>query len=408
MIHFLHKIFDVLSPCSSLLDKPLPMVSPIYSQIGRLLIAAAALSSGTIVSAATIYWDGSDTTADADGGSGTWGTSGSNWDSAASGGGNVNFSTWDTVIFGGTGGTVTTSGSLNVNTLTFNADGFIINGSGVTNDLTLGEPLADNFTVATGVTARINANIRNYPDPDQSWSYTGFRKAGAGTLQLGGTNSFEDFTVKNGTAEIVAGTTSVTSSLSVSNNNYQVNEGVTSTLKVSGGTLNVSGDNFYTGRSTNGSNLASRIIITGGALNYTNGSGWFGLADGGGATQVDISGGSLTTAVGILAGTRNYVNFNLTGGTVTAPYYAFYYSDGVTGSGKTSTLTLGGTGAFVVGAGGVYNNSTANTANVVFDGGTLRASASTSLASTLTNVSISAGGAIFDSNGSRPWVASVA
>ena len=74
-------------------------------------VAALAFALTAIQShAALLYWDGTDTTANADGGSGTWDTTTTNWDTATTGGTNSAWTTFgntDVANFGGTGGTVT-------------------------------------------------------------------------------------------------------------------------------------------------------------------------------------------------------------------------------------------------------------------------------------------------------------
>ena len=86
------------------------------------------------VQAANLYWDGGtiDITANGDGlsqgGTGTWSAMAKNWDSA-SGRAHVSWNKRYTAVFGGTAGTVTTSGNLTVAGLVFNTDGYIIAGS---------------------------------------------------------------------------------------------------------------------------------------------------------------------------------------------------------------------------------------------------------------------------------------
>ena len=77
-------------------------------------VAALALSTVSAL-AVPLYWDGNDTTANADGGSGTWNTTTTNWDTATTGGTNSAWTTFgntDVANFGGTGGTVTLGANL--------------------------------------------------------------------------------------------------------------------------------------------------------------------------------------------------------------------------------------------------------------------------------------------------------
>ena len=76
----------------------------------RLVVALlAALGPWSAAHAQSIFWDGNDTTANADGGNGTWQEGGTNWDSAASAGANTawNGTLPNDAVFGGTAGTVT-------------------------------------------------------------------------------------------------------------------------------------------------------------------------------------------------------------------------------------------------------------------------------------------------------------
>ena len=74
-----------------------------------LAAAIAALLAAPFASAVSLFWDGTDSTADADGGAGTWNTTTNNWDSAATAGTNQiwNNATPDSATFRGTAGTVT-------------------------------------------------------------------------------------------------------------------------------------------------------------------------------------------------------------------------------------------------------------------------------------------------------------
>lgn len=138
--------------------------------------------------AASLYWDGASTTADADGGSGTWSTAASpaNWDSSATAGSDVPWTDGSDAVFGGTGGAVTISAPVSASSLSFTAAGYSLSGAKLTltgtpvidvagNDVTLALPLAGSVPI---------------------------RKTGAGTLALDGTNTFNgQFTIAEGTAK---------------------------------------------------------------------------------------------------------------------------------------------------------------------------------------------------------------
>jgi autotransporter-associated beta strand protein len=150
---------------------------------------ALSIVSATSLQAATLYWDGNDTSANADGGLGNWDTATSNWDDLATGG---NIASWpttstgdDDAVFGGVAATVTIDvAGVTANDLTFSTANYILAGGTLTLDsLDPDGPdplLAPVPVVTNGVAATINANLAG--------SF-GLTKSGNGTLTLGGTNS---------------------------------------------------------------------------------------------------------------------------------------------------------------------------------------------------------------------------
>ncbi len=99
-----------------------------------LAIAGSAALTISYAHAAVRYWDGTTTTADADGGNGTWQTANA-WDTLATAGVNATFvSGTDTAVFGGVAGTVSLNADLtNAGALLFNTSGYTIQ----SNDLTV-------------------------------------------------------------------------------------------------------------------------------------------------------------------------------------------------------------------------------------------------------------------------------
>jgi autotransporter-associated beta strand protein len=86
-----------------------------FLRIGSFVATLSLCFSAIPAHAAALYWDGTDTTANADGGSGIWDLTTTNWDTLASGGANIdwtNFGNTDIANFGGTGGTVTLATNL--------------------------------------------------------------------------------------------------------------------------------------------------------------------------------------------------------------------------------------------------------------------------------------------------------
>lgn len=150
---------------------------------------ALSLVSATSLQAATLYWDGNDTSANADGGLGAWDTAATNWDDAATGGNPASWPATTTgnedALFGGIAATVTIDAAgITANDLTFNTANYILAGGVLTLDSLDPDgpdPLPAPAPIVTnGVTATINANLAGS---------SGLTKSGNGTLTLGGTNS---------------------------------------------------------------------------------------------------------------------------------------------------------------------------------------------------------------------------
>ena len=142
-----------------------------------LCIAGSSVLAISSATAATLYWDGADTNANANGGAGTWDNgSTSNWDTAATGGSN---SVWtnannDTAVFGATAGTVTLGGGITVGGLQFDTASYLITGNTLTfgtagtilanADATISSALAGNVQInktGTGMLTLKTASTRN-------------------------------------------------------------------------------------------------------------------------------------------------------------------------------------------------------------------------------------------------------
>ena len=138
--------------------------------------------------AANLYWDGTDTTVDADGGAGTW-TTANAWDTVATGGTNATWSsvTPDAATFGGVAGTVTVSAATTVAGITFTTTGYTIAGAG---PLTL-----STSTIGTGANdATISAILAGT---------TAVTKTGTGVLTLSGANTTTGaFAINGGTVKL--------------------------------------------------------------------------------------------------------------------------------------------------------------------------------------------------------------
>lgn len=130
--------------------------------------------------AISFYWDGTTTSANADGGNGTWDTVLTNWDDAATLGADIAWPSSGTdndAFFAGIAGTVTiATGGVTANDLTFSTTDYIIGGAGLTLNGTLP---AINVTGTATINSSITTSVAG-----------GFSKTGTGTLILGGVNTF--------------------------------------------------------------------------------------------------------------------------------------------------------------------------------------------------------------------------
>lgn len=287
----------------------------------RILPLSVIFSLATLPNAlATQYfWDGNDTGANANGGSGTWDTLTTNWDSAATAGSNVAWPSSGTdndVVFGGTTGTVNiAAGGVTANDITFSTANYLISGGGLTLNGTTP-------TITNSVTATINAAITTAVS-------TGFNKVGTGTLILGGSNTFAANTtltygasatnsgaIRLANSNALSGVTLLTTKnavlgaqarIELSNNitvtGIELRGGGRSNSTTTGATLvNISGDNTWAG--------AVRIDNTGGGHGIRSDAGTLTISgavnsiigartwDIGGAGNVTIS-GNVTTAVAV-------------------------------------------------------------------------------------------------------------
>lgn len=136
---------------------------------------AAFVSLAAPASAVDLFWDGADSTANADGGTGNWiddaGVT-TNWDTLATGGANIGWTNAnnDTAVFGGTAGTVTLTGPITVGGITFNTANYVITGDTLT--------FAPASTIATGANAAtVNSNLATGGNT--------ITKSGTGNLALG-------------------------------------------------------------------------------------------------------------------------------------------------------------------------------------------------------------------------------
>ena len=162
-----------------------PRLISLFPIVGTLVLAAPSHAS-------VFHWDGSDTTANADGGSGTWDTALTNWDTLATAGANIAWPSVTTLdddaVFGGTAGTVSVAaGGISANSLTFNTANYILQGGKITINGTTP-------SIITAAAATINAEITGA---------AALTKSGAGLLTLGSANTYTGGTTISGSAGVV-------------------------------------------------------------------------------------------------------------------------------------------------------------------------------------------------------------
>jgi len=133
----------------------------------RIGLAAVALCAGTSTSAfaADVTWDNGSANSQ-------WDTSSLNWTGAA-----WNNAGGDGAVFGAAGvGAIDVTGPVNVNSLNFGTDGYLLTGAGSLNIVNgISTQTTGVVNVATGATAKINVPIN---------SSLGFQKIGEGVLEL--------------------------------------------------------------------------------------------------------------------------------------------------------------------------------------------------------------------------------
>lgn len=206
-----------------------------------LAAIAAALAPTPSHAQTTYYWNGANAAASpANGGTGTWNTSTANWRQPTDTGSAV---TWpgtttgaDRAIFAGTSGTVTLSGSLAANRLSFSVGGYTLTGG------TLGlDGAAPALSVTTG-TATISSVIT---------VTGGVTKTGAGTLVLSASNG-AGFA---GGATISAGILQLNSAFAVGNGTITLGDATTGASDVQ---LTISSGVDRSGTFTNAITVASQ------------------------------------------------------------------------------------------------------------------------------------------------------
>jgi len=286
-----------------------------------LCIASSALLTISSSQADTLYWDGTTSTANPDGGNGTWDDLTTfNWDSSPFGGANTQWDgTLNSAFFGGvpgTGGAGTVSlaaGGITTGGITFNITGYTIQSNTLTFGGTNNTVTLNNSATAAAINSAIGTSAANM-------TFTAQNPLANHTLTFGGAGNW------TGTTTINAGMTLALASTGTTAVNALAG---TTGITINGGTITA---NRNTGG--NAQDQISSAAITfngGGTMNFTNGIG-----------------GSFTEMIGAV--------------TVGSGQANFVHTNGSSGSGVVTTL--GGLGRTATTAAVTFGN--ANSAQTSF------------------------------------------
>jgi autotransporter-associated beta strand protein len=310
-----------------------------------VLFGSLVLATTPLLHAAALYWDGTSTTADADGGDGTW-TAADAWDTAATAGVNATWTTGSQAVFGGTvAGTVTLDTGITLdnaagptNAINFTKTGYLIDA-------------ASAQTITLGNASLISGNGWTF-NPNVNFDNAGFNLtvSNGGTSEIKGVISGAGLLVKGGGGGLVlSGLNSYTGKTNINQGTITVN-----TLK----DLSASSSLGAPTTAANGTILLGTGLL-GGTLRYT------GTGDAEGTTNrvIDLA----TTSSGAV------IDHSGTG--------LLKFSSAFTATGRGSkTLTLTGSTAGTGEVAGAIVNATS--------GGTSLAATFASDASTVTLASV--------------------
>lgn len=295
--------------------------------LGTCLFAAPGLH------AAARHWDGTDTTADADGGDGVWISTNTNWDTAATGGSNTTFGTNNQAVFGAPSGIVTLGEEIASGTITGNAaspngainflggTAYTITGGGTTRTITTGAAIQINGANATfesdvnfaldGALTVVNGGA-NVIKGVISGAH-GVTKAGGGSYSFEGENSYIGVTqinqgvlIASSIKDVGGGSSSIGAPATAANGRIGLASGtLTATLRYTGGTRSSDRNFFLSGAAGSTGSIdqsgTGTLTLTG-SLTVAAGAKTFiltGSTDGSGVFQGDIGGtaGNATTLI---------------------------------------------------------------------------------------------------------------
>ncbi|MFM8496354.1 MAG: beta strand repeat-containing protein, partial [Planctomycetia bacterium] len=332
-----------------------------------LVVAVAPLSAQ-----AQVTWDANTTTSGPQDGSGTWSTSDANWWNGTTDVVWPNLTTSSAIIGANNGaaGTITTSGSLTLNAITFNTPG---SGAYTLTGGTLGFA-GSSPTITANANATIGSAIT---------SGAGLTKSGTGTLTLSGivSNTAGTMTINRG-AVTLTGTLTNTAS-----GQFNIGGSNGGLLTIAGGSMSTSWSNARAIVIAPGVTQSGTIAVSSGALSA---SGLLISEDSGGNGVFTQSGGTVSIGGGNLWLSGNTSSLTVSGGSFTNNN-ATQFAVGTTNP-STSTISVSGSGSITLGTlswGNFSRNGFTATLNVGDGtaGGTFQvnsiSSGATSVASTI-------------------------
>jgi len=351
-------------------------------------VVVACLVGGALCgvpASAQVTWDADPATSGPQDGSGTWSTSDANWWNGSTDVVWPNLSTSSAIIGASSGaaGTITASGSLTLNAITFNAPG---SGAYTLTGGTLGFA-GTNPTITANADATIESAIT---------SGVGLTKSGAGTLTLAGSvsNSAGAMRISQGSVTLSGTlTNTATSGFTIGGTNGGL-------LTIAGGSMSTSWSNARAIVIAAGANQSGTLAVGSGDLSA---SGLLISEDSGGNGIFTQSGGTVTIGTGNLWLSGNTSSLTVSGGSLTNTNRT-YFAVGSTNP-STSTISVSGSGIITMGT-LQYSFSGRNgftaTVNVGdgTSGGTLQVSSIVWSGATTAASTINLNGGTFVANGS--------
>ena len=301
----------------------------IHAGRGWLAAWVIAVAVAPVSALAQVTWDANTTTSGPQDGSGTWSTSDANWWNGTTDVVWPNLTTSSAIIGvnSGAAGTITASGSLTLNAITFNAPG---SGTYTLTGGTLGFA-GSSPTITANTAATIESAIT---------SGVGLTKSGTGTLTLSGivSNTAGTMTINRGAVTL---TGTLTNTASGGFNIGGTNGGL---LAITGGSMSTSWNNARAIVIGGGPGQSGTVSVSSGALSA---SGLYVSEDTGGNGLFTQSGGTVSIGSGNVWMAGNTSSLTVSGGSFTNNNRT-YFAVGSTNP-STSTISVSGSGSITLG-----------------------------------------------------------